>query len=63
MRRFIGLFLTIFGGGLTLWAGIYVLTGQSGAMLTLTPDYSLTAMTGGLIGVAVFTTGLIWMRE
>lgn len=63
MQRFIGLLLTLVGAVSVLWAGYYVLVGESGARLYVTDDFSLTAMTGGLAGVAIFTMGLIWMRD
>ena len=62
MKRFIGLLLTAFGGVASLWGGYHILTGQS-AHLNLTEDFSVTAMTGGLAGVAIFTLGLIWVRD
>ena len=63
MQRFIGLLLTLIGAVMVLWAGYYVLVGDSGAALRVTDDFSISAMMGGLIGVAVFTMGLIWMRD
>lgn len=63
MQRFIGLLLTLVGAVTVLAAGYHVLIGQSDARLYVTDDFSLTAMTGGLIGVTVFTVGLIWMRD
>ena len=51
MKRFIGLFMSIAGGVMVLWSGIYVMTGRSAHLLEITPDYSLSAMMGGLISV------------
>jgi hypothetical protein len=63
MQRFIGLFLTIAGALAILWSAYYVMTGQSSTLLRVTDGFAVTAMTGGLAGLAVFTMGLIWMRD
>ncbi len=63
MKRFTGLFLLAVGSTGTLWGGYYILTGSSSARLSLTDDLSVTALTGGLVGVAAFTVGLLWVRD
>ena len=63
MQRFIGLVLAIAGAVIVLWAGIHVLAGESSTHLQITDDFSVSAMVGGLAGVAVFTIGLISMRD
>ena len=63
MKRFIGWLLTISGGGITLWGGVSLLTGNSQTRVQLTHDLSVTALTGGLVGVALLTVGLIWVRD
>ncbi len=63
MKRFIGLFLTLLGGAAMIWGAISVLTGSSATRITLINDLSVNALTGGLVGVATFTVGLIWMRD
>lgn len=63
MQRFVGLLLTLVGSVTILWAGYYVLVGESGARLHVTDDFSISAMMGGLAGLLVFTMGLIWMRD
>ncbi len=63
MQRFTGLLLTLIGALMILWAGYYVLVGDSAARLYVTDDFSITAMMGGLAGLLVFTMGLIWMRD
>jgi hypothetical protein len=63
MKRFIGLFLLLLGVGLILWGGYHCLIGQSTSAIQVTNDFKLSAMTGGLAGLAIFTTGFIWMRD
>jgi hypothetical protein len=63
MQRFIGLVLTIAGALAVLWAAYYVLTGQSSTQFHITDNFSVSAMTGGLAGLATFTLGLIWIRD
>jgi multisubunit Na+/H+ antiporter MnhB subunit len=63
MQRLLGVLLSIVGGIVVLWAAYYVMTGQSSYRLRLTDDFSVSALTGGLAGVAVFTVGLIWLRD
>lgn len=63
MQRFFGLLVTITGAALVLWAGYYVMTGESTAPLRITDDFTVTATAGGLVGVALFTVGLIWVRD
>jgi hypothetical protein len=63
MKRFLGLFLTLSGAAAVLWAGYYVLTGQSSTQLYVTDDFSVSALVGGLAGLALFTLGLVWVRD
>jgi len=63
MQRFLGLVLTIAGALAVLWAAYYVLTGESSTQLHITDNFSVSALTGGLSGLAVFTLGLIWIRD
>ena len=63
MKRLTGLFLTLVGAALVLWGGFHVLLGQSDESLRVTDNFSLSAMVGGLAGVAIFTFGLIWVRD
>jgi hypothetical protein len=60
MKRFLGWILAGAGGAGTLWAGYFLLTGSSAARMDPLP---VTAMTGGLIGVALLTVGLVWARD
>jgi hypothetical protein len=63
MKRFIGMLMCFAGGAGALWGGYHTLMGQTRTMLTITDDFSLSAMTVGLIGVAVFTVGIVWARD
>jgi hypothetical protein len=63
MKRFIGLCMTVVGAAMVLWGGYYVLTGQSSQTLHVADGFAVTAMVGGLAGVAVFTLGLVWVRD
>jgi hypothetical protein len=63
MKKFVGLLLALAGGAATLWGGYRIINGESGARLHVTEDFSLTAMTVALIGVLVFTIGLVWNRD
>ena len=63
MKRLVGLFLMLAGGAATLYGAYHVIKGASGAIIELPGDLSVTALTGGLIGVSAFTVGLIWMRD
>jgi hypothetical protein len=63
MQRLLGVLLTILGGIVVLWAAYYVMTGQSSYRIQLTDNFSVSALTGGLAGVAIFTVGLIWLRD
>jgi hypothetical protein len=60
MKRFVGWILVGVGATGTGWGAYYMLTGASTATLHPLP---VDAMTGGLVGVALFTIGLIWSRE
>ena len=63
MKRLIGLVLVIVGGAGAMWGVASVLTGSSHARLVLGSDLSVGAMTGGFVGLAALTTGLIWVRD
>ena len=63
MKRLIGLTLAVAGGIVFLWAGIHALTGNTATKIAITPDFSVTAITAGLVGTAVFTVGLLWVRD
>lgn len=60
MKRFLGWLMAGAGAVGTGWGGYFMLTGTSKAQLAPLP---VDAMTGGLIGVALFTVGLIWIRD
>ena len=55
--------MAILGGIMIMWAAYYIMTGQSSYRIRLTDDFSVSALTGGLAGAAVFTVGLIWVRD
>ena len=63
MKRFLGLVMAMTGAAAALWGGYHVLLGESTTHVTITSDFSLSAMAAGLIGVAVFTVGLVWCRD
>ena len=63
MKRFIGLLLTGLGAVAVLWGGYHVLAGESTAQVAVTDTLAITALMGGLIGVALITMGLVWMRD
>lgn len=63
MKRFIGWGLVLAGGAATGWGAVAVLTGSSEARMHITPDTSVSALVGGLIGLAVLTVGLLWVRD
>jgi multisubunit Na+/H+ antiporter MnhB subunit len=63
MQRMLGVSLAIAGGVAVLWAAYYVMTGQSDYSVRITDNFSVTALTGGLAGLAVLTLGLIWVRD
>lgn len=63
MKRFIGLVMAATGGVAVLWGGYHVLTGQSAAQIGIADGVGVTAMTGGLVGLLVFTLGLVWARD
>lgn len=60
MKRFVGWLLA--GAGLvgTGWGGFLMMSGASSAKMDPLP---VTAMTGGLIGIALLTVGLVWARD
>ena len=45
------------------WGAVNVMTGSSRATVSFGPGLSINAMTGGLIGLALLTIGLIWVRD
>jgi len=63
MKRLTGLVLAIVGGIVALWGGVCVLTGTSATRIQLYHDVSVNALTAGLVGVGIFTVGLIWARD
>jgi hypothetical protein len=63
VKRFIGWVLTVSGGAGALWGGIAVLTGSSRERLAIVPDFSVNAITVGLVGLATLTVGLVWVRD
>ncbi|AWM40024.1 hypothetical protein GobsT_15670 [Gemmata obscuriglobus] len=63
MKRLAGLVLTVLSSVPLIWGGLSVLSGSAGARISITDDFSVTALTGGLIGVTTFTLGLIWLRD
>jgi len=63
MRRILGLLFTITGGIGILWSAYYIMVGQASTMLKVTDTFSVSALTGGLTGAALFTIGLLWIRE
>jgi hypothetical protein len=58
-----GWILTIAGGVGVVWGAVCVLTGASETRVTLSNDVSLSALTVGLISLAVGTIGLLWVRD
>jgi hypothetical protein len=60
MKRFAGWIMAGVGLVGTGWGGVYMLSGASEALLRPLP---VNAMTGGLIGLALLTVGLIWARD
>ena len=63
MQRMLGVALAIAGGVAVLWAAYYVMTGQTSYSVRITDNFSVSALTGGLAGLAVLTLGLIWIRD
>jgi hypothetical protein len=63
MKRFIGLLLSLAGGAAAVWGGFQVLTGQSETPIFVTDTLSITSLMAALLGVIVFTMGLIWVRD
>lgn len=63
VKRFTGWLLTIGGGIAALWGGVSLLTGTARNEVQIAHDFSVNALTGGLVGLALFTVGLIWVRD
>ena len=63
MKRFIGLLMTVAGAVATLWGGYHVFIGQSSAHLVVGQDLGVTALVGGLAGLAILSIGLVWIRD
>ena len=59
----LGLILTIGGCIAVFWAAYYLMVGDASAVLKMTDGFSVSSMTGGLVGIAMFTMGLIWIRD
>jgi hypothetical protein len=63
MQRVLGLIFSLAGGIAILWAAFNILGGNSATMVTINDDITISAYTGGLIGAAMFTLGLLWLRD
>ena len=63
MKRFIGWVFAVSGGVAAAWGAMCVMTGTSYDRVELTPNLSLNALTTGLVGLAVLTIGLVWVRD
>ena len=63
MKRFIGLSLVAVGGAVALWAAAHALGGRTDELLRVTPDFRVTSLTAGLVGLAVGVVGLVWVRD
>jgi hypothetical protein len=63
MKRFIGMLLAMAGGAGALWGGYKALVGETSTVVAVTNDFSLSAMAVGLIGLAVCTVGVVWLRD
>lgn len=63
MKRMAGLLLTTVGMAALVWGVAAILTGSMSARVTITDDVSVSALTGGLLGAATFTLGLLWIRD
>jgi hypothetical protein len=63
MKRMLGVFFVAAGAAAVVWGAYYVMTGKSDTVLYITDDFSVSALTGGLAGVGLFTFGLIWVRD
>jgi hypothetical protein len=60
MKRFVGWVLAGTGAIGTCWGAYHMLSGSATAPLHPLP---VNAMTGGLIGLALLTIGLVWARD
>lgn len=63
MKRFTGWILTFLGGSATIWGAVAIVTSSTQKRLSITDDFEPTALAVGLVGVAVLTIGLIWVRD
>ena len=63
MKRFIGMIMALAGGAGALWGGYKALVGETDTTVVITPDFSLSAMAIGLIGLAICTVGIVWLRD
>ncbi len=63
MKRMAGLLFTFVGGAALVWGAVAGLTGSFSEKVALTNDFSVTALHGGLAGAALFTLGLLWIRD
>jgi hypothetical protein len=63
MKRFFGGVLALAGGVAVIWGAVHLLSGTSDAKVTLGEGVSVNALSGGLIGLAALTLGLIWARD
>jgi len=63
MKRFMGLVLMGLGTAGTLSGGYHVLIGESSNHISITHNFAITALVGGLAGVACLSIGFVWMRD
>jgi hypothetical protein len=63
MKRFMGWVLALIGAVGVVWGGYHLLGGRSEAKVTLAQGVTINGLTGGLIGIAVLTIGLLWVRD
>ena len=63
MKRMAGLLFVFAGGAALVWGVVSGLTGSLSEKVALTNELSVTALTGGLAGAALFTVGLVWSRD
>lgn len=63
MKRLIGLLFTILGAVAVFWGGYHILSGESTAQMKFTETVAVTALMSSLIGVTMFSLGLLWVRD
>jgi hypothetical protein len=62
MKRMLGWGLVLAGGAAVLWGAHSLLTGAR-SEFQLSPDLTINGLSGGLVGLAVLTVGLVWVRD